>query len=288
MDNFISYLYVDTNNLSEEKVCVGVFLKTPNNLFFDFSSKKLRAASGFVNSNVYNNLYNSLTILKNEVDSEYTENNQVSFMELMNEDRYNYAYFNYLSNYAKGLLNFSKPKEVSKAISHDEYKKLFSRIVGEEILEKKKILTFKTKVNDYLKKEAFNKVDKRFKVSPEIINTLYATHTIDFIGKNGALLAGNTIDFHAAPATIDKNLFEFKRIVEGLKELSKIHDLPKGTYSVYFENPDDADSKKVLDNALKDSDRGYNILELDSLEITANTISKGEYGKFSDFLNKSL
>ena len=208
--------------------------------------------------------------------------NDTSVLPLETE-KYNHGSFEYLNRYSNGLMHFTKPKPIGLEMTESNFLKLYGKLVDEPEVKSEKKMDFKTKVTRILKRKEFDVVDRHYKITPELINNVYASHTIDFIGKNGVILAGNTIDFNAMPATIDKGLYEFSRISKGLSELSDKYNFKgSGEYTAYFEFPEDSDSRKVLDLARKDTNKGFKLEELDALDKTADKISKGNFMKFSD------
>lgn len=280
MKSFTSELYVRTSALTDEKICIGLFVVSDNAKFFAFSERKLRLADKLLDNSAFKNLEANLKSIRKEV-----ERLNDSSVLLLDSDKFNRASFEYLNRYANGLLHFTSPKPLGLELNESNFFMLYSKLVDEPMVKSVKRVDFKSRVSTVLKREAFDKVDRHFRVTPDLVASMYATHTIDFIGKNGAILAGNTIDFNAPPATIDKGLFEFSRISKGLAEFSRYKGFNGvGEYVAYFEMPEDRDARKVLDLARKDKNKGFELKELDALEKTADRISKGNYMKFSEFL----
>lgn len=277
MKNFTSELYLKTSNLTDEKVCIGLFAISEDSKHFAFSSRKLKLADKLLEQRVFRSVSSNLKRLKREIDR-LTDNSVLPF----ESGKYNSASFEYLSRYSNGLLFFTEPRPIALELTDETFEKLFVKLVGEAEVKSDKRTDFKEKASKILKRKEFDAVDRNYKVTPELIRNMYAAHTIDFIGKNGVVLAGNTIDFNAMPATIDKGLFEFSRISKGLARLSEEFGFDgPGEYTAYFEFPEDADSRKVLDLAIKDESKGFELKELDTLELTAKRISRGNYVKFS-------
>jgi len=280
MRSFTSELYIRTSALTDEKICIGLFAISDHAKFFAYSERKLRVADKLLDADVYRNIEANLKNIGREIKR--LSDSSVLRLE---SGKYGTASFEYLSRYANGLLHFTAPKPLGLEVTESNFSRLYAKFVEDPETKGRKKGDFRLRVSTVLKRGAFDKVDRHFKVTPDLVAHMYATHTIDFIGKNGALLAGNTIDFNAMPATIDKGLFEFSRISKGLAELSFKKGLLKaGEYVAYFETPEDMDSKRVLDLARKDKDKGFILKEFDALEKVADRIEGGHYGKFSEFL----
>jgi hypothetical protein len=146
--------------------------------------------------------------------------------------------------------------------------------------------SFKSAFRSIIRMESFEKIDIDYKVSPNVLSGIYTPHNVEFIGKNGSFIAGDTIDFNAKPGTIEKSLFEFDRIARGLKHLALKNNLEnEGKYYAYFSLPEAEEGKKVLDLARKDKNKNFVLKELDHLEKLSDRIEDDEFGKFSEWVN---
>lgn len=279
-----SELYVKSSSLVDEKICIGLFVSDENNLFFDYSKKKLALSLKLIKSLDKNTTIHWLDNLKEKIREDH-KNDELG---LFRTD-FNRATLAYLNTYSKGVFYFSEPKPISAEVNADYFNRLFKRLVDSEMtaemdraVEKS---SFRKKVRSILKTEPFKKIDTSYEVIPDLISGIYAPHKIDFIGKNGSLLAGDSIDFHAAPATIAKSLFEFDRIARGLKNLASKRKLTdEGAYYAYFSPPESEEGKKVLDFARSDKNKSFVLKELDHMEKLAVHIEEDDYTKFSDWI----
>ena len=283
MSAITSELYIKSSSLVDEKICVGLFVVTENAAYFDYSKKKLSLSFKLVKSLNKNSVTHWLENLKATI-SEAHRNDELG---LFRSD-FNKATLSYLNTYSKGTFYFSEPKPIAAEIDSEYYYRLFERLVDSEmgVILENDLPNFKAKVRSIIKREAFKKIDTSYKVLPEIVSSIYAPHIIDFIGKNGNILAGDSIDFNAMPATIDKSLFEFERISRGLKELAIHRGLEDvGKYYAYFAPPESAEGKKVLDFAIRDKNKNFELKEFDHLEKLSESIEASPFRKFSEWIS---
>jgi len=276
--NFTAEIYLKTNEHTDEKVCIGLFAISPERKFFSYSTKKLKLASGLMEYNALKNIESTLKRFRNGI----TTNHEMPISEL--DDYLNFERFQYLTTYSKGLLFFKEPKPLDFELSNENFEKLFRLFVGEFDEVKSKVVTARTLFNKELKSEEFNKIDVNYTLNPETIRTIYAPHKIDFVGKNGVLHAGNFIDFTTKPETIDKSLMEFDRIATGLNLFSKSKGIGAGHYKAYFSEPEDNGAKKVLDRAIKDTTKSYELVGLDKINEIKLLLNTGEFMKFSEIV----
>lgn len=283
MSAITSELYIKSSSLVDEKICVGLFVINESEAFFDYSKKKLALSFKLVESLNKNSVTHWLENLKISI-SEADKNDELG---LFRSD-FNKATLSYLNTYSKGTFYFSEPKPIAAEVDFEYFYRLFKRLVDSEmgVAVENDSPSFKMKVRTLIKSEAFKKIDTSYKVLPELVSSIYAPHIIDFIGKNGSILAGDSIDFNAPPATIDKSLFEFERISRGLKELALHRGLEEaGKYYAYFAPPESAEGKKVLDFAIRDENKNFVLREFDHLEKLAERIGAKPFQKFSEWVS---
>lgn len=283
MSAITSELYIKSSSLLDEKICVGLFAVNDNEAFFDYSYRKLALSLKLIESLDKSEVTHWLKNLKDRISRAHKYDDIRSFRSDINEGT-----LSYLNTYSKGTFYFSKPKPIAAEINADYFNRLFAKLVDSEIEVSKKQVepNFKRKVKAMLKAEPFKKIDTSYKVMPELVSGIYAPHTIDFIGKNGSFLAGDSIDFLAKPETIDKSLFEFERISRGLIKLANDRGLKgEGKYFAYFMPPESEEGKKVLDFAMKDKTKSFTLKELDHLEKLVAKIEANPYQKFSEWID---
>jgi hypothetical protein len=286
MSAITSELYMKSSSLVDEKICVGLFVIDGENVFFDYSKNKFKIALKLDPS-----LDNSATLhwlenLKEKIKRDHS-NEEFGFFR----SDFNSATLGYLNTYSKGVFHFSEPKPISASIDRPYFVRLFKRMVDSEMSESGRHIvasmpSFKSEFRSIIKRESFESIDIAYKVEPKVLSGIYTPHKVEFIGKNGSFIAGDTVDFNTKPATIEKSLFEFDRIAKGLKALAAKNNFPnEGEYYAYFSMPEDEDGKQVLDLAMNDGTKNFVLKELDHLERLADHIENEAYRKFSEWID---
>lgn len=277
--SFTSSVYIKTSGHTNEMVCVGLFAISGERRFFSYSTKKIKIADSLIEEKLFKGLEDGLKRMRKEIDLL----NADSIFGL--DNRFTESTWKYLNNYSKGLFYFDDLKPLDLELTSESFAKLFDVLVGFKNDEPVQRLTnFSSKFKSILKREAFNKVDKEYPIKSNIIKT-YAPHKVDFIGKNGSLIVGQAIDFNHKPVTIDKSLGEYARIVRGLNEFSHDRGIGAGNYKAYFEFPENHESRRVLDLARADVNKGYQLEELDKLDVITTTLENGHFVKFSSLFS---
>lgn len=276
--NSISVLYLRTNSHSDEKIAVGLFAYGEKR-YFSYSLKKIKKANDVIDVDIRSVIEKGLKKIESDIN-DYNKNS-IKFSDMgLNESA-----LKYLNTYSKGILEFEEPKPIALEINDKNYKRLFKLLVDSKENRKEKTASFKHKFNKKLEHEAFNKIDKNYKISPDYLNTYYS-HKVDFIGKNGSFLVGNGIDFDKLNLeTIDKNIISFNRIIHSLENISKSQNLPKGSYNLFTVKPKDKERKIFFEKVHNDKKKLFNLSMLDEIDMITQNLEKNNYIKFSDYIS---
>jgi hypothetical protein len=285
MKNFISPLYIRTNTISEERICIGLFVSSDERLYFAWSETKVKLADRLIEGDVYPILKKNFQTIEKEVES-------CSYDRPGCANKYSYNYFSYLDAYNDGLLEFKKPSILPKAVTIDQFQSLYKLYVGEAMSLKEpstKATTLYQKVKHYLQDPVFaEKADKNYKVSETVISTIYRPQLVDFISCNGSLLTGYSIDFTASPTTIENRLYEFRALVEGLSAFAEKKRLKgPGKYIAYFEPPQEDAQVNIFRNALQDKSKNFELKPVDELAGVIELLERNNYRKFSELIKHS-
>jgi hypothetical protein len=111
MKNFLSAVYIKTNSVSDERLCVGLFCGSENGMYFNYSDEKLKLAASILPKDVVKSLNDDLKRIATEIK----DVNTTAFSN--KENTYSSAYFTYLSKYSSGLLHFTAPEPISSNIN---------------------------------------------------------------------------------------------------------------------------------------------------------------------------
>lgn len=282
MKNFLSPLFIRTNTVSGERICIGLFVASEDQPYFAWSEAKLKLADRLVGGDTYAILKKSFLALEKELA---TTNQDSSYAV-----KYTYNYFSYLEAYNNGLLEFGKPNILPKPVTPTQYRSLYKMYVGEAMVVRslaEKSPTLYQKVKHYLQHPVIaEKADRNYRISETVIGTIYRPQLVDFISYNGSLLTGYSIDFTAQPATIENRLYEFRALVEGLSAFAREHHLEgPGTYIAYFEPPREEAQTSIFQNALHDKSKNFELQPVEEMTSISNRLARNHYRKFSELIS---
>jgi len=152
------------------------------------------------------------------------------------------GYLDYLSRYSNNLIQFSVPNYIEVSLNDSTFNKLFEKYVyslGEEL---KPILTTEdiyNKVRDQLYPKITGKVNLDIALDATHFENLFASISVNFIGKNDLPVVGQAIDFMKKHYHLENDLSRFVSLATAI-ELSERN---KGKYFVIGEEPDIRDKK---------------------------------------------
>jgi len=278
MKNYLVPIFVRPNSLIDDQITVGLFAFNEVDSFYDYSIDKLKMVNAFLDNNTKAYLEKALEGFKLSL-LEPSEPGKLAFESSLRSEKY----FSYLSKYSKGLIKFGEPKGFAMVLNEDNFYKAFKHFVGAiEMKPSKTVNTFRREFRSLLKDEVFKAVDVDYMLSPDIAPEIYAPHKVDFIGVNGSPFMGIGIDFNKSPDEVDKSILTFRMMVNGIKIRSKKFKKGEGIYEAYFNDPESKPNKELLDKIRKDSNRGFDLVEIDKFDTVINKIKRGNYIKFSE------
>lgn len=281
----MSSVYVKPNPISDEKICVGLFVSTGGKAHFAVSPSKLKVANRLLPVEVSSSLKNSLDSLSVSIKKSLLNEKDLFF----DNSLFTAEYFSYLNRNNKGLLNFSEPSTVGKSIDESEFNKLFEMYVGEAPVSEVKdkgVESLRKLTAGYLKRPIFvAKADINYVVKNDVVRSIYTARSIDFISCNGNIFAGKVVDFSAEGRTIENHLFEYRALVEGLMEYSVARNLVgKPTFIAYHNEPETDAAKTILDHAKKDANKHFELCPIDKLHDAERKLDMHPYRKFSELV----
>jgi len=278
MKNYLVPISVRPNSLIEDQITVGMFAFNGVDSFYDYSADKLKLVNAFLDDNTKEYLETALEGFKNSLLAPSDHSKLAFESSLLSEN-----YLSYLSKYSKGLIKFGEPKGFAMILNEDNFYKAFRHFVGADAMKSiKAVKTFRREFKSLLKDEVFNSIDVDYMINPEIAPEIYAPHKVDFIGVNGSPIMGIGIDFNKTPDEVDKSILTFRMMVRGIKFRAKVFKKGEGIYEAYFNDPESKKNKELLDKIRKDSDRGFELVEIHKFDRAINKIKNGNYGKFSE------
>lgn len=210
MKTFFSIIYLTLNANLNEKISIGLLMSNGERSIFKISNPKMNVLKGLVPQQNYNVLKSYFKNINSAImptlnDYELNVKQNVSSKWL------NESYFSYLNRYSNNLVSFSEPRTIELDLNEESFRRLFNKYIfnyDEEILNiKQEDILSKVKSKLYSKIE--DRVNLNVQVSPKDFKELITPVDINFIGKNGVIVAGQTIDFDKSKYYLESDLTRY-------------------------------------------------------------------------------
>lgn len=262
--NFYSLLYVKSNVLTDELLLIGIISNVESQPSFYFSENRLKLVGKSVNKNFFSGLKTSLLTIENEIEDLRKIPNSLALFD----HPYSLDIIKKTALYKKNVLVFGAPCEIvlTKKL---KLKELVKTLLQEDFSDRKikgKVESFRKKWIAHQKK-AKHPFKRKFTLTSDEISTIYSSHQIDLIGCfNDRIYTFHSIDFNSAPRTIEKNIFEYTRLVKGLELFGKSNGLKAGVHRLVYEHPKKKQSKELFYKAEDDKSKGFDFVRLKDFE----------------------
>ena len=295
MKAYVAPLYCQTNPLSQEKLALGLilFAVSPEGdptIFFKLSEKKIQLAekwtdvskSFFTTTEKY--IQNAVQDLKEQppLMAKLTKG-----AALLDEKVYEY-----LQQYAHGLLEFGALKPFSGAVDQSVFEKLFADFTGDSssltpITPKKQ--SFKATLRGFLATPQLEKrADIGYQFTPKKLPGILKKTTAEAITVNGKVESLHGLDFEYKRDTLSNRLNELEVYYFALKEFVKgTSQLDKLTIA-FNPAPPRSDQEELFNTALKRKSSFFHFLPVDEVDNFAQSVSSEEYKKFSEVFGLTL
>ncbi len=210
MKTFFSIIYLPLGPDFQEKISIGMVMSNGIKSIIRVSNPKLNVVKSLISAHKFSILKSYL----NNIVSETAENNKPGQFNLKlnaSNDWINEKYFSYLNRYSNNLVMFSEPRNVDLSIEMNNFKLLFEKFVFyfEDEVAKVKINTIYSRV----KKQLYSKIEQSVNLNVTLrssdFNELLTPVDVNFIGKNGIVVAGQTIDFVKRHYNLEHDLTSF-------------------------------------------------------------------------------
>ena len=196
MKPFFSIIYLPLGPDFQEKISIGMILSNSNETIMRVSNTKLNAIKSLIPSHRFSILKNYLNniIIKTEENNKF---GQFDFKLNNSNDWINEKYFSYLNRYSNNLVMFSEPRNIDLDIKIEVFKSLFEKFVFsfEEDIVKVKTNTIYSRADNQLYSKIKKRVNLNVTLESKDFEELITPVEVNFIGKNGIVVAGQTIDF---------------------------------------------------------------------------------------------
>lgn len=219
MKTFYSILSVVINPVSSEKISLGLLLSDGNTSFVGHSKNRLSLIRSVIDKESYTlvkQYLQSINAVINEID--INRNQRTIFGQEGKNLIVNESYINYLSDYSRNVISFSKPVAIDLPVKQEIFDNLFVRFIEEE-----SIPDIRQESSIELVKSAFlPRVSGFFlteqDITPKRFPALLLPVSIDMIGKNERHVIGQFLDLERNPNHIKSDFFDFRQLIEVLSK----------------------------------------------------------------------
>lgn len=247
MNSFYSIVKLSPNIATEDSVAIGMLLFDGKKFRTYFSDKKKRVANNLLDDkNVNLNFIINQVIEKcNTVNSDKEELKLFYKFDKLSE----ISYFDYLSNYSNGIIQFSKPKPLYEEMNDIAFEKLINFLFKESLDKYLKVVdSFHLhRSRELIERKLINKVDTKvhthYKFKPEVFPSIYFSYEMDCIGLNGSLIGAKSLPFDKSVQSLDKDISHYFTLISSLT--SKYNkSLKDNNFYLISEEPEKIGSKE--------------------------------------------
>lgn len=216
MKQFYSIVKLSPNVVTQDSVAVGIVLYDGERFWNYFSTKKRSIASKLLNNNASN-----ITTLIKQIENKCLEINNDKVIHVESKLT-NASYFEYLKNYANGLLQFSNPNSYSGEMNEQKFAQLVFALFNENVnyVSVKEVipsLNFHHVIQAKLVDKVKDRVHTNYKLTKEQIPEIFfPSFEMDCIGLNGAFIGAKSMSFDKSKQTLDTHLGHYFTLISTL------------------------------------------------------------------------
>lgn len=246
MKSFYSILKLSPNIATEDSLAIGVLLFDGKKFRTYFSDKKKRLANNLLddkNLNI-NFIVNQIIEKCNTINSDKEELKLFYKFDKISE----ITYFEYLSNYSNGIIQFSKPKLLFEEMNDVAFEKLINFLFKEQIYSNYLVASNELPLyRSIIERKLINKIDKKvhthYRFKPEVFPSIYFSYEMDCIGLNGSLIGAKSLSFDKTVQSLDKDISHYFTLISSLT--SKYNkSLKDNNFYLISEEPEKIGSKE--------------------------------------------
>ncbi|WP_116790168.1 hypothetical protein [Flavobacterium psychrotrophum] len=241
MKTFFSIVYIPLNAALDEKVSIGLIMFDNENNQFRVSESKLQAIKSLIPVQNYTILKTYFKSLHKDIN-EALEEGSIKF-DITNKKTawVQESYMSYLHRYNNNLVSFSEVKSIDIPLNQENFKRIFEKYIFryEEMIEDAET-TFEQQVEIALFPKIEGKVNIQQTITPFEFEELITPVTVDFIGKNGIIVAGQTIDFSKHVYYLESDLNKYVTFATAANSKDK----KDGKYFIIGREPDKIQIRK--------------------------------------------
>lgn len=205
-------MYLTINASLKEKISIGIIMFNGNEVKFKVSDTKLGIVKQLIPVQNYSFLKSYFKNLNNDLNFSLEKNDLQNLKNDVSHNWINEGYFSYLHRYSNNIVKFSAPKEIDVPFDEPTFLKLYEKYVfnnDEEVLIKQS----KDNIVDIVRTKLYSKIKSRVNldatVNPNDFKELISPVNVNFIGENGKVVAGQTIDFSKRYVDLERDLTKY-------------------------------------------------------------------------------
>lgn len=243
MNQFYSYIKVSPNPALGDSIAIGILLYDGKRFRHYISSDRKKKSQKLFSSEFDIDLALRGIISKSgQIDVDRSKN-QLFY----NSDKYsNPKYFEYLSDYSNGVLQFSKPQMISGDMTDEKFKRFTIALFNEEELTNKIEKSNKHSYSPTLQNKLISRVKDLVHIDIKVNDDFYPGLSFEFemniLGKNGSMVGAKVLDFQLNPQTIQNHLFKYSYLLDFLSPKRTTNKQDK--FFLIADEPSAIDSKK--------------------------------------------
>lgn len=242
MDTFFSIIYVTLNASLKERISAGMIMSNGKETKFKFSLSKLSIIKQLLPSQNHSFLKAYFKSIDKEISSFGDHKDQLDFQTDKGNNWINKGYFGYLSRYSNNIVEFSKPIKIDVNLDQASFNTIYNKYVFESDLEAIKS-TPKVGIDSIVKDNLYPRIKTKVNidatVNPSDFDELISPVKVDFIGKNGKIVSGQTIDFEKRYVDLERDLTKYISFTKAVD-----YQFGKGHYFLVGDEPSkEGDSK---------------------------------------------
>src|SRR5690606_24100681 len=210
MKAFFSIIYLPLKPNLQEKISVGLVMSNNDRTLFKVSITKLQIVKNLFSNNKYNLIKDYFNNIIKEIEPK-VEEPRLDVMDNYSNNWLNESYFSYLNRYSNNLVIYSEPRKIDLEVTSDNFKELFEKLVFNFVDD-----IHTRKPNDILSKvkaKLYSKIEERVNLNVTVKSSdfteLITPVDVNFIGKNGIVVAGQAIDFDKRLYNLEHDLTSF-------------------------------------------------------------------------------
>ncbi|MFK8039515.1 MAG: hypothetical protein AB8B74_14575 [Crocinitomicaceae bacterium] len=261
MTSFFTIIYIKTNQLSDERIAVGLLANINGIPEFHYSNDKLNFALKAVNSNLLRPIKISLQRLKSDVNKYVNGETSVP----MFDEPYSKKMLQKLVLKKRGVLYYGDLIEINKAVKYEVlYRKYISKVYVPLKHATKKKETFKRRFNQHISHKRYDSFVRKQWISDTDFPLLSAPVQVDLIRQTSGFTVFKSLDFSLSENKIQQHIATFRMLVESLSIYSQKNGLSKGRYYLVFESPK-SESKMQLTIKVKSIYSAFELIKMSEI-----------------------